>query len=157
MFDPFRSFRYSVEIDGVASAGFSQVSGLDRDTTFEEYREGGVNDFVHKLASVTKYPNLTLKRGLTFHTDLWDWYQKVVDGIVERKTITVVLIDELGLPAWSWEIEGAYPVKWTGPALDASTNTVAAEAVEFAHQGFRRLPGGAGEIVGNLQRRVRGR
>ena len=62
--DPFRLFRFVVEIDGTEAGGFQAVSGVERQTQVEPYREGGVNDFEHQLALKTTYPPLVLKRGL---------------------------------------------------------------------------------------------
>src|SRR6476646_1646328 len=91
--DPYGAFRFVVEVNNAEVGGFSGISGLTRDTTFEEFREGGVNDFVHKLVTVTKYPNLTLKQGMTDRDELWTWHQDVISGRVRRKTIAVVVRD----------------------------------------------------------------
>ena len=101
-------------------------------------REGGVNDFVHKIAKETRYPNLTLKRGITDKTDLWDWHQQIVSGEVERKTISVILQDQQGNEKWRWIFRDAYPVKWNGTDLNASGNTVLVESVELAHHGMTK-------------------
>ena len=36
----------------------------------------------------------------------------------------------------SWAFTDAFPVKWTGPALNAGSNDVATETLEIAHHGF---------------------
>lgn len=136
--DPYGAFRFVVEINGSEVGGFSQVTGLERETTFEEFREGGVNDYVHKLVTVSKYPNLTLRRGITDAEELWRWHQDVIDGSVERKTISVVLKDAVGVEKWRWIALDAYPAKWSGSDLDAAGNAVVVESVEFAHHGLRK-------------------
>jgi phage tail-like protein len=136
--DPYRAFRFLVEIDNTQQGGFQSVAGLERETKTDAYREGGVNHFEHQLAGVTTYPPLTLKRGLAT-TTLWDWHQDVIDGRIERKTIAVVLIDEVGNEAWRWIVTDAYPTKWTGTELDATASGVAAESVAFVHRGVTRL------------------
>jgi len=134
--DPYLSFRFLIEIQSLIVGGFSSVSGLQAETQLEEYREGGVNDFVHKLKKETKYPNLTLKRGITDSRVLWNWYRNVVRGIVERKNVHIVLIDKEGQEKWIWNFMEAYPVKWAGPEFSADGNTVAFETIELAHRGF---------------------
>jgi len=47
--DPYASFRFRVEIDGITEAQFSDVTGLSLETDVEPYEEGGINDFVHQL------------------------------------------------------------------------------------------------------------
>jgi len=137
--DPYQVFRFLVEIDGTRAGGFSEVTGLEVRTEVDEQREGGVNNFVHKIAKETHYPNLTLKRGITDRTDLWDWHQRVVLGQIERKTLAVVLLDELRREKWRWTFHDAYPVKWNGTDMNATGNTVAVESVEFAHHGMTKL------------------
>ena len=136
--DPYVGFLYRVEIVGLQVGGFSQVSGLEREVQTEDFREGGVNDYTHKLATVTKYQNLSLKRGIADATELWQWHQDVVDGKIERRPITVVLTDALGQQKWRWTFADAYPVKWSGSELNASTNAVFVESVDFAHNGIKR-------------------
>src|SRR5262245_41180556 len=131
--DPYGSFRFRIEILGLQVGGFTEVSGLEREVQLEDFREGGVNDCTHKLATVTKYQNLTLKRGLADAVDLWGWHQDVVNGRIERRQVSVVLMDVTGRDTWRWVVEKAYPVKWSGASLNASTNAVFVESVEFAH------------------------
>src|SRR5215211_6452376 len=136
--DPYDGFRFRVEILGLQVGGFSQVTGLEREVTTEDYREGGLNDYTHKLATVTKYQNLSLRRGIADATELWQWHQDVVNGKIQRREISVVLTDHLGQAKWRWVFAAAYPVKWSGSELNATTNEVFVESVEFAHNGFKR-------------------
>lgn len=135
---PYRVFNFVVEIDGLEVGGFSQVAGLERSTEFEEFREGGQNDHVHKLASLTKHPNLSLRRGLGDRDELWGWHQDVVDGAIVRRNITVTLLARDTSEAARWVFLEAYPVKWSGTDLDAAGNTVHVESVEFVHRGMRK-------------------
>ena len=135
--DPFRLFRFVVEIDGTEAGGFQAVSGVERQTQVEPYREGGVNDFEHQFALKTTYPPLVLKRGLVDGW-LWDWHQEVISGRVQRRTVSVVLLDEAGQEAWRWVCAAAYPARWSGAELDAMSGAVATEAVELVHHGITR-------------------
>jgi phage tail-like protein len=136
--DPFRVFRFLVEIDAVQHGGFARIKGMTRETKFETRREGGVNDFEHKLATMTTYGNLVLERGL-LDDYLLKWHQQVVDGNIERRAVTIIVNDETGTrETLRWLIQGAYPVKWTGTDLDAASGAVLVESVELAHHGFRR-------------------
>jgi phage tail-like protein len=135
--DPLRGFRFLVEIDGVASGAFLRVKGLSREVKVEVRREGGVNDYEHKLMTQVSYPSVILERGLAL-ADLWDWAQAVADGDVTRKTVCVRLHNEANQKAWSWRIENAYPVKWATADLDAQSSGVLLESLELAHHGFRK-------------------
>lgn len=136
--DPLASFRFLVEIGGLVVGGFSEISGLQTETEMEEYREGGVNDYVHKLPKNSKYLNLTLKRGLTDSTVLWTWYRAVVAGTIQRKDGSIILLDASGAEKWRWNFVQAYPIKWVGPDLKADGNAIAVETLELAHNGFTK-------------------
>ncbi|QWH88421.1 phage tail protein [Bacillus toyonensis] len=134
--DPFTSFSFLVEIDNLVVGGFSEVSGIQVETEMEEFREGGLNEYVHKLPKVSKYSNLILKRGITDSTVLWDWYQNVVAGKIERKNGSIILLNFNGSENWRWNFIQAYPLKWIGPDLKADNYAIAIETLEIAHNGF---------------------
>lgn len=135
--DPLRGFRYLVEMEGLASGGFLRVKGLARELKHESYREGGVNEYEHKLATQVSYPVVVLERGLALE-ELWKWAQDAADGNVQRRTLWVRLQDEAGDKAWAWQIENAIPVKWSCTDLDAQNSQVIMESLELAHHGLRK-------------------
>jgi phage tail-like protein len=138
--DPLYTFRFHVEIDGSIEASFSEASGLQVEVETEDFREGGVNDFVYKLPTVTKYPNLILKRGMTNSDVLWKWHRDVVDGKIERKSGRVILLDfQEDKQEWVWTFENAFPVKWTGPEFKGDQATLAIEALELVHTGIKKV------------------
>jgi len=136
--DPYSTFRFQVEFDNQIVGGFSEVSGLQMETEIEEHREGGVNDFVHKLPKGSKYPNLVLKRGIVDSDNLWKWHEQVINGKVERKTVRVILLDSENNEKWHWTFEKAYPVKWAGPDFKADSSAIAVETLELSHHGMKK-------------------
>jgi phage tail-like protein len=135
--DPFQGFRYIVEIEGLTVGGFTRVKGLSREVKIEVFREGGVNDFEYKLASLASFGNLVLERGFAT-TGLWDWHEEVVGGKIRRRKITVALRDERQNELWRVHADAAFPVKWTLSDFDAASAQVIVESVEFAHHGLRQ-------------------
>jgi len=135
--DPYRGFRFRVEFDQVQMGGFSRVKGLMRETKVEARREGGVNDYEHKLATQTTYGNLTLERGL-LAADMWKWHEDVIEGRIERRTLTLALYDSADTEVWRWLVDGAFPVKWSATDLDAANSQIVIESVEWAHHGIRK-------------------
>jgi phage tail-like protein len=135
--DPLRGFRFRVEIDGITSGGFVRVKGLQRELKHESFREGGVNDYEHKLVTQVSYPSVVLERGLAFE-DLWKWALAASDGDIQRKTVWIRLQDEAGEKAWAWQLDWAIPVKWSCADLDANSSQVAMESIELAHHGLRK-------------------
>jgi phage tail-like protein len=136
--DPYQVFNFMVEIEGILAGGFSECSGLAVETEYLDYREGGVNEYVHRLPGPTKYPPLVLKHGLTQIDGLWTWHQEVVHGNVQRRNGTIYLLDQQRIPVMWWDFKEAYPVKYTGPDFRADSGAVAFESVELAHRGLSR-------------------
>ena len=130
--------RFRVEIDGLYVAGFSEVSGLDIETEVDDYREGGNNGYVHTYVLGTKYSNLVLKRGIT-DSELWNWYMNAVEGNIQRKNGSVVVLDSEGQETFRWNFYEAYPIKWTGPQLSAMSSEIAVESIELAHNGIKAV------------------
>ncbi len=139
--DPYRGFRFRIEIDGLMVGGFSEVSGLHHEIETEDYNEGGVNGYAHKLPKSVKYPNLVLKRGITDADNLWKWQRSVgkKQTKIDRKAVRIILLDEEGKEKITWRCLLAYPIKWTGPDLKADANGVAIESLELAHCGIERM------------------
>ena len=135
--DPLLSFCFQIEVADLVVGGFSEVSGLQSEVETEDYQEGGVNDYSVKLLKPTKYPNFILKRGITDSDTLWKWHQDVRNGKIERKTVNIVLLDSEGNRKRDWRLVEAYPIKWGGPDLKATSGEVAIESLEFVHEGLR--------------------
>jgi phage tail-like protein len=134
--DPVLSFQFSVEIEGVSVAGFSEVSGLDSESAVETFREGGELRFEQQLVGPTKFPSrIVLKRGIADSLELWAWHKDVTSGKVTRKDVSIVLLDSTGNKVRKWIFRGAVPVKWVGPPLRASSSEVAVETLELIHRG----------------------
>ena len=101
---PYANFRYMVEIDGLEAGGFSEVSGFDASIDVIEYREGDMVDTPSKMPGLKKYGNITLKQGVTDSTVMYDWIMLGVEGEVERKTLTITLLDATGAATASWQV-----------------------------------------------------
>jgi len=131
--DPLAGFNVRVEIEGVIVAAFAECSGLESETAVIEYREGGDHS-TRKLPGLTKYANIVLKRGLTVDRTLWNWYQTVVNGQVQRRSGSIILLDASHQEVTRWNFFEAWPAKWQGPTLNAHSNEVAIETLEIAHE-----------------------
>jgi phage tail-like protein len=136
--DPHQACNFLVEIEGLLVGGFSECTGLQAETEYLEYREGGVNDYVHRFAGPTKYPPLILKHGLTMIGGLWDWHQRVTEGNFKRRNGSIYLLNQMHLPIMVWNFKEAFPLKYTGPDLRADSASVAFESVELAHRGLSK-------------------
>lgn len=135
--DSYLNFRFLVELDGLIVAGFSDVTGLDVQIETEEYQEGGLNELVHQLPKGTRSSKLVLKRGITDSDVLWKWQQEIIDGEINRKTIRIVLLDTEGHEKLHWLCSDAHPVRWTGPELQGTGNSVAIESLELVYASIK--------------------
>jgi phage tail-like protein len=133
---PYLTFNFAVEIEGLLVGGFTEVTGLESTIEVEEYREGGVNGFVHKLPGKTSYANLILRHGLTGVGTLWDWYHHTTEGAIRRRNGTIMLLDARQVPVMWWNFRNALPVRWTGPAFNAASDEVGVEELELVHEGL---------------------
>jgi len=127
---------FKLDIQGKSVGYFTEASGLTAEVETMSYNEGGRNDFIHKLPSRMKHPNLVLKRGMTTVKDLQAWFDDSYNG-PSRTTITITMLNEHAEDVHAWTFENAFPVKWTGPTFNAAQNTVATEAIEIVHEGIK--------------------
>lgn len=136
--DPYMGFNFLVEIDGITRAGFRECSGLDSTQDPVEYREGDDVLTPHKLPGLNKYSNISLKWGITDDAELWEWRKKAMDGTVERKNGSIVLRNDKGEEKLRWNFKEAWPTKWAGPTFNATSNEVAIESLDIAHEGVEK-------------------
>jgi len=130
--DPYRSFNFRVEIDGIAIGSFSEVSGLSSDGDIVEYRNGDdVPLHVRKLTGLRKFSNITLKRGYTQNRELWKWRKNIVDGVTDRRDGSIVLMDEERKDVLRWNFTAGWIHKIDGPTFNAKGNEVGMEMVEI--------------------------
>jgi phage tail-like protein len=132
--------RFSIEVDGTIMASFSECSGLSATVSTQKVEEGGANHTTYKLPGRADYGNISLKHGVTYSTDLYDWFLKVLrHEPAIRKPISIKLMTAQLEEIQSWHFVDAFPVKWEGPSLQAGGNSIAVESIELAHNGFLRI------------------
>ena len=139
--DPYRNFRYRLEIEGVQMAAFSEAVIPNSSVEVISYRPGNDPTRERKLSGLTKNENFTLKHGITDSMELYTWYKQVTETGAQdkRKNVSVILIDEAGEDKSRWDIVEAWPCKYSTSDLDAKGNQVLIESFEFAHEGVTRV------------------
>ena len=136
--DPFASFNFKLEIEGITVAGFSEVTGLNQESNVIDYREGQEPITPRKLPGLNKFGNITLKRGISPDLSVYNWRKTVTDGDIERRNASIVLHNEKHEEVVRWNVINAWPSKYVGPDLKANANEVAIESVELTHEGVER-------------------
>lgn len=125
-------------------AGFSECTGLEMTLETEDYEEGGNNGTVLKFPKRAKWGEITLKKGLTRKTDLFDWYYAFTQGITRRKDGVIIVMNEKHEPHTVWKFRRGLPVKYVAPQLNAQQSNVAIETLTIAHEGLTLMGGAAG-------------
>jgi len=137
--DPYRKFRFRIEVDGLLSGGFNEVSGYDASIDVVEYREGNEVTTPRKLPGLVKYGNITLKRGVVDNLDMFNWINMYInEGKLERRSITIISQNELGEDVATFQVINAWPMKYSAPDFNATASEVQIESLEFAHEGMKR-------------------
>jgi len=139
---PIPKFHFEVHW-GDADLGFQEVTGLEMETQFIEYRAGNDPSLVtQKIPGLKKHGNITLKKGV-FRDDtvFYDWFADVQTNPERREDVTITLLDEENSPVMVWTVKNCFPVKISGPDLKSDANEIALETIELAHEGIEQTAG----------------
>ena len=134
---PVSVFHFQVEWGG-SRIGFTEVSGLTVELQSIDYREGSSLEYhVSKMPGIPQYSNITLKRGV-FRADneFSQWLNTVKMNNIERRDLTISLLNEEHEPVMVWKVKEAWPCKVEGPSLNSTGNEVAIETIELCHEGL---------------------
>ena len=149
--DPALNVFYRVSIDGLISLGtWTKVEGLGMEYEVTEYREGGVNGYMHKIIGPAKFTNLRLSRPVDITSPLLMTWLMSNQIAIKPQTMAVTAMTASGDNITTWSLIGVVPVKWTGPSLDIMSNAVSTETLEVAYQEISLLGGLLGSLVGGL-------
>lgn len=137
--NPYKQFRFLVEIHGIQQAGFSECSSVGSHLEVVEYRDGGDVINVQKFPGKVSYPDITLKWGMTDNQELYSLHLQAVKGHIKKVSGSVIQLDDTGAEKIRWNFFNAWPSKWDGPAFNAKGNdlsintlTLTCERVELA-------------------------
>ncbi len=134
---PLPKFHFQVEWGGT-KIGFSEITGLDVETEIIEYRDGASPEYSKiKMPGMQKFSNITMKRGV-FPSDneYYEWWNTVKLNKIERRDLTVSLLNEEHEPVMVWKVKNAWPTKIQSTDLKADGNETAIESIELVHEGL---------------------
>ncbi len=135
--DPYSSFLFRVEIDGITQAHFRECTGLSSSVEVIENPEGGKGQ-VGKMPGRVKYPNISLKWGSTESVELYEWHRTALQGTIQRRNGSIVQLDSRGDEKSRWNFVDGWPTKWDGPTFNAGASELSIETLEIAHEGVER-------------------
>jgi phage tail-like protein len=137
--EPGLGLRFVAEVDlddGTKLGAWQKVEGLTVEYEIHEYKEGGVNDRIHRLPTRAKYQNVKLTRPVSPETSKVAAWISHVSTTGKRTQARISVRDAAGNEIAAWTLDGVFPAKWSGPTLDVGQNQVALETLEIAHHGF---------------------
>ena len=103
-----------------------------------EYREGGDAATVRKLPGKVSFPDITLKWGITDSRELYDWHLAAVNGAIQRKNGSIILLDDAAQEKLRWNFFGAWPSKYDGADFNAKGNDVAIDTLTVSCERVER-------------------
>ena len=137
--DPYRSYNFKLRLGNFVDAHFTECSGLSVKTEVISYREAGENQALRHIPGPVEYAPVTLRYGLTDSRELWDWMTKVAEGNIERRNVTITLMDSLGKDeVMEWTLTDAWPSEWQGAALNALDIRIAIESLTLVFDSLER-------------------
>jgi phage tail-like protein len=136
--DPYRAYNFKLQIQGVTEGHFTECSGLNARVRSIAYREAGT-EIVRKLPGPVEYGDITLRYGLTRSAELWNWFMNVVKGKLERKNISIIMLDNDGVTtAMQWNLVDAWPSGWDGASFNAQGQEAAIESLTITFETLER-------------------
>lgn len=134
---PLPAYHFQVEWGGTR-VGFIEVSGLNMTVDVTETRDGSdKNQAARKMPGMLHFSNIVLKRDIVKgDNDFFNWMKTINLNTVERRDITIKLLNESHEPVIVWKVRSSFPVRLTGPVLSANASCVATEELELAHEGI---------------------
>jgi len=151
MSDPALSLTYKCTIDGIISLGtWTKIEGLGYAYDVTEYREGGVNGYIHKIVGPLKYENVRLSRPVDSDSEMIGlWLAANLIKIIPQ-TMSISALDSKGDEVTQWNLVNVVPVKWSGPSLDVNGNQIATETLELAYEEMLGLGGVGAALAGAM-------
>ena len=134
---PIPKFHFRVEWGGT-NIGFSEVSGLNIENKVIEYRDGVSPEYSKiKMPGMREYSNITMKRGVfKGDNEFFKWLNTISLNTVERRDLTISLLNEKHEPVVVWKVHNAFPVKVQSTDLKSDGSEVAIEQLDLAHEGL---------------------
>lgn len=154
-FDPYRTFKFRVRVNGEVIAGVTKVSSLGRSVAPNEVKEGGDSLGPRQMPGMVSFDEVTLEQGWSADTAFESWANEVLklhsDPGAAKNFKRTVFIDVFDLkgnagspggsqPLQSYKLHRAWVSKYVAtPELDAESGGVGIRSVSLRHEGWERV------------------
>lgn len=124
---------FQVAITGVTeiNAEFVTISGVVSSTEEIEFMHGP-DPFVRKTAGRLTYEPIVMERVYKGVDDFYRWRLAVENGTIERKDVTIRMMNAGFQVVRQMTLEGAWPTKWEMPDMDATSSRPAMERITLS-------------------------
>lgn len=136
-FDHIGNYNFKIEIEGVTQGAFAECGGVEVAVEIVETHDGD-DPLVRKRPGRVHYANIVLKRGYINSTELWDWMKHVLDGKIERKSGSVILLDDSHDEISRYNFFEAWPCRWKGFEFNKGGIGASVEELEIAVEKVER-------------------
>jgi phage tail-like protein len=140
--DAITASRFSITIDGVEIASFSELQGITTSVDVVDFIESSDKEvLMRKLPGKRTPPTVVLKRGKNTSMELWTWHESVLAGnmAAARKSCSLVMYNVDGRPVARYHMENAWPSKVEIGALRAGSSEVLMETVTLVCEHIQRV------------------
>jgi phage tail-like protein len=138
---PYVGFNFLVDLgtgntDG-PGAGFAECSRVGMEVDVAEYRNGNEKEnSPRKLTGLTRYSDITLRRGLIGSLDLFQWLNEIRNGDqLALRTVTIQLQNEdHSEVVMTWKLLRARIIKYVAGPLNALATNIPIEEITLAYE-----------------------
>jgi len=131
------AFNFRVEIEGLFIGGFRNVEGLQLKIDPIIYHRSKTRAPL-KRPGRPEVGNLKLTKGYVNSDVLWNWCEQIMKGRIQRKSGSIVLLNDAGHEECRYDFFNAWPTQWSGFKLDGKGTDVLVEELELVVETLKR-------------------
>ena len=136
-FDHRFNGKFKIEIEGVTQGAFAACDGLEARVDVVDFSDGD-NLTARKRPGRTRFANIVLRRGMVNNTELWNWFEAVTAGQIQRKAGSVIDCGDDGNELFRYNFFEGWPCRWKSLELDADKPGTLVEEIEIAVEKIER-------------------
>jgi phage tail-like protein len=148
-YDPYRTFKFQIVINGQTVAGLTKMGALKRTTEAVKWRSAGDPSYQRVMPGGSSFEAVSLEQGLT-HDPLFEEWANAVNNVHDgdagmslanyRRDVVINVLNLQGTPAISYVLKRAWVSEFQAlPEFDANNmNTVGIQTITLQHEGFIR-------------------
>ena len=132
---------FGLEINGILSAGFQQVSGLKQEIEVIEYRDGDSGNVTLTRAGKYKPVRVKLTRGQVNDDTLRKWFNEVLNGMTNRQPVSIIAYGRDAKETKRYNLFEAWPCEWEGPEFNSKSDGHITESVTLVAERLEMVVG----------------